>query len=296
MKKDIFSESKKLADITKKIRDVLELWDYSELFLPNTVEYDGSLRKGIKLTYDNEFYLTNPDVTSQIVKEYKKDSDLKGFYISDIQNGLNRDIQAGVEYIGSDALITKVEILNVLISILEKLNLDDFYIDISSLKVWRELISGFERYEEDIFEALKRRNLSVIDNLDIEEEKKQDLWELLNLRGKRSGFKKIDELIETVNDERLFADLGTVRPLPYYDDIIFEVYSPDMGYPIGAGGEYFVNDKPSCGFALNLDNISEIYEIDIEDGKQIILDDLKDAYKTAREKVSEGVKVEVNIV
>ncbi len=296
MKKDIFSESKKLADITKKIRDVLELWDYSELFLPNTVEYDGSLRKGIKLTYDNEFYLTNPDVTSQIVKEYKKDSDLKGFYISDIQNGLNRDIQAGVEYIGSDALITKVEILNVLISILEKLNLDDFYIDISSLKVWRELISGFERYEEDIFEALKRRNLSVIDNLDIEEEKKQDLWELLNLRGKRSGFKKIDELIETVNDERLFADLGTVRPLPYYDDIIFEVYSPDMGYPIGAGGEYFVNDKPSCGFALNLDNISDIYEIDIEDGKQIILDDLKDAYKTAREKVSEGVKVEVNIV
>ncbi len=296
MKKDIFSESKKLADITKKIRDVLELWDYSELFLPNTVEYDGSLRKGIKLTYDNEFYLTNPDVTSQIVKEYKKDSDLKGFYISDIQNGLNRDIQAGVEYIGSDALITKVEILNVLISILEKLNLDDFYIDISSLKVWRELISGFERYEEDIFEALKRRNLSVIDNLDIEEEKKQDLWELLNLRGKRSGFKKIDELIETVDDERLFADLGTVRPLPYYDDIIFEVYSPDIGYPIGAGGEYFVNDKPSCGFALNLDNISDIYEIDIEDGKQIILDDLKDAYKTAREKVSEGVKVEVNIV
>ena len=47
MKKDVFSESKKLADITKKIRDVLELWDYSELFLPSTTEYDGSLRKGI---------------------------------------------------------------------------------------------------------------------------------------------------------------------------------------------------------------------------------------------------------
>lgn len=296
MKKDVFSESKKLADITKKIRDVLELWNYSELFLPNTVEYDESLRKGIKLTYDNEFYLTNLDVTSQIVKEYKKDSVLKGFYISEVQNGLKRDIQAGVEYIGSDALITKVEILNVLISILEKLNLDDFFIDINSLKVWRELISSFERYEEDIFEALKRRNLSVIDNLDIEEEKKQDLWELLNLRGKRSGFKKIDELIEIVDDERFFADLGTVRPLPYYDDIIFEVYSPDIGYPIGAGGEYFVNDKPSCGFALNLDNISDIYEINIEDGNQIIQDDLKDAYKTAREKVSEGVKVEVDIV
>ena len=296
MKKDVFSESKKLADITKKIRDVLELWNYSEIFLPNTVEYDESLRKGIKLTYDNEFYLTNPDVTSQIVKEYKKDLDLKGFYISEVQNGLKRDIQAGVEYIGSDSLITKVEILNVLISILEKLNLDDFYIDISSLKVWRELISGFERYEEDIFEALKKRNLSVIDNLDIKEEKKQDLWELLNLRDKKSGFKKIDELIETVDDERLFADLGTVRPLPYYDDIIFEVYSPDIGYPIGAGGEYFVNDKPSCGFALNLDNMSNIYEIDIEDGKQIIQDDLGDAYKTAREKVSEDVKVDVNIV
>ncbi len=295
MKKDIFSESKILADITKKIRDVLELWNYKELFLPNTVKYDQSLRKGIKLTYDNQFYLTNPDVTSQIVKEYRKDSDLKGFYISEIQNGLNRDIQAGVEYIGNDILKTKVEILNVLISLLERLNIDDFYIDISSLKVWRELISGFERYEEDIFEALKRRNLSVIDNLNIKEEKKQDLWELLNLRGKRSGFTKIDELIKKVDDDRLFADLGTVRPLPYYDDIIFEVYSPDIGYPIGAGGEYFVNDKPSFGFALNLNNISEIYEMHIENGKQIILNDIKEAYKTAREKVSEGIKVEVNI-
>jgi len=295
MKKDIFSESKKLADITKKIRDVLELWNYKELFLPNTVKYDKSLRKGIKLTYDNEFYLTNPDVTSQIVKEYRKNSNLKGFYISEIQNGLNRDIQAGVEYIGSDILKTKVEILNVLISLLERLNIDDFYIDISSLKVWKELISGFEKYEEDIFEALKRRNLSVIDNLNIKEEKKQDLWELLNLRGKRSGFTKIDELIKKVDDDRLFADLGTVRPLPYYDDIIFEVYSPDIGYPIGAGGEYFVNDKPSFGFALNLHNISEIYEMDIENGKQIILNDIKEAYKTAREKVSEGIKVEVNI-
>ncbi|MFP4051550.1 MAG: ATP phosphoribosyltransferase regulatory subunit [Thermoplasmata archaeon] len=295
MKKDVFSESKKLADITKKTRDVLELWNYSELFLPNTVEYDESLRKGIKLTYNNEFYLTNPDVTSQIVKSYSKENDLKCFYISDIQDGLEREIQLGVEYIGSDRLKTKVEVLNVLITILEKLDIDDFFIDISSLKVWKELISGFESYEDKIFNALKRRNLSVIDDLDIEEERKQDLWELLNLRGKKSGFKKIDELLNIIDDERLFADLGTVRPLSYYYDIIFEVYSPKIGYPIGAGGEYFVNKKPSCGFALTLDNISKIYELKDENERKIIRNDLKSAYRTAQDMVSKGEKVEVKI-
>ncbi|MFW6196976.1 MAG: ATP phosphoribosyltransferase regulatory subunit [Thermoplasmatota archaeon] len=295
MKKDIFSESKCLADITKKIRDVLELWDYRELFLPNTVKYDESLRKGIKLTYNNEIYLTNPDVTSQIVESYRKETDLKCFYISDIQEGLERDIQLGVEYIGSDRLITKVEILNILISILEKLDIDDFYIDISSLKVWKEVISGIERYEDKIFRALKRRNLSVIDALEIEEERKQDLWELLNLRGKKSGLKKIDELLNIIDDERLFADLGTVRPLSYYYDIIFEVYSPEVGFPIGAGGEYFVNGKPSCGFALNLENISKIYDSKEKNGKMIIQNDLKSAYKTAKKMVSKGEKVEVKI-
>ncbi|MFW6196604.1 MAG: ATP phosphoribosyltransferase regulatory subunit [Thermoplasmatota archaeon] len=295
MKKDVFSESKKLADITKKIRDVLELWNYSELFLPNTVEYDESLRKGIKLTYNNDFYLTNPDVTSQIVQSYSKENDLKCFYISDIQEGLEREIQLGVEYIGSDSLKPKVEILNVLITILEKLDIDDFYIDISSLKVWKEVISGVERYKDEIFKALKRRNLSVIDDLDIKEERKQDLWELLNLRGEKSGFKKIDELLNIIDDERLFADLGTVRPLSYYYDIIFEVYSPNLGYPIGAGGEYFVNEKPSCGFALNLDNISKIYELKEEDGKNVIQDDIKSAYKTARKLVNQGKKIEVKV-
>ncbi len=246
--------------MTRRIREIVEKWDYEELFLPNIEAYDNSLRKGLKITHDNEFYLVNPDVTSQIVKRYKSDSDLKVYYVSEVQKGIKRDLQAGIEYIGKDALKTKVEVLNILIEVLESLHIQDFYIDISSLKVWREMISDFERYEDKIFEALKKRNLSMIDSLDIDEQKKQDLWDLLNLRGKKSGFSKLDRVLETVDDERVFADLGTVRPLPYYDDMIFEVYSANIGSPIGAGGEYFVNDKPACGFALDLQTILEIYD------------------------------------
>ncbi|MFO7793200.1 MAG: ATP phosphoribosyltransferase regulatory subunit [Candidatus Saliniplasma sp.] len=291
MKKDIFSESERLDSIATEIRDVFKNWGYEEIFLPSIAEYSKELRKGLKITHDNEFYVVKPDITSQISANFKGEAPIRKYYINEILDGIDRTLQAGIEYLCADPLKNKVETLSIIISVLERLNIEDFYIDIGSLKIWKGYMEEVKLYEEEIFKALKRRNLSLIDDLPVPEEKKEELWELLNTRGKQCGFGKIDELLEIVDDERVYADLGTVRPLTYYDDIIFEIYSSRVGYPIGGGGEYTVDGVHGCGFALDLSLISEIYEDDNEDQPVKISGDLETCYSKALELVKDGKKV-----
>lgn len=291
MKKDIFSESKRLDAIATKIRDVFMNWGYREIFLPCVTEYSDDLRRGLKITYDNRFYVVRPDITSQIAANYKNGGTTRKYYICEILDGVDGTLQAGVEFLCDDPLKNKVEVLSVMISVLENLGIEDFYIDVGSLRVWRECVEEVREFEDEIFRALKRRNLSLLDDIPIPREKKEDLWDLLNLRGGKSGFKKIDELLEVIGDERIYADLGTMRPLPYYEDIIFEIYSSQVGYPIGGGGEYTVNGVNGCGFALDLALISEIYDGDRDDGATEVRGDLSSSYGAARDLVKQGKKV-----
>ncbi|MFW6065004.1 MAG: ATP phosphoribosyltransferase regulatory subunit [Candidatus Natronoplasma sp.] len=291
MKKDIFSESGRLDSVATEIRDVFKNWSYEEIFLPSIAEHTEELRKGLKTTYDNQFYVVKPDITSQISANFKGDVPTRKFYISEILDGIDSTLQAGIEYICDDPLRNKVETLSVAISVLERLNIEDFYIDIGSLQIWREYMEEVKQYEDEIFRALKRRNLSLIDDLSIPEKKKDELWELLNIRGQQCGFNKIDKLLKIVDDERVYADLGTVRPLTYYDDIIFEIYSSRVGYPIGGGGEYTVNGVHGCGFALDLGLVSDIYEEGNDDESFKIDGDLKTSYSKALKLVKDGKRV-----
>ncbi|MBS3781142.1 MAG: ATP phosphoribosyltransferase regulatory subunit [Candidatus Thermoplasmatota archaeon] len=295
MKKDVFSESERLDIIVSEIREILKRWGYQEIFLPSVVEHDGKLRKGLNITCQNEFYSVNPDPTSQMAVNFRDGLPIRKFYIREILDGIEGKFQAGIEFLCDDPVRNKVEILNILISILERLKIEDFYVDIGSLKIWKETIENIKEYRDDIFTALRRRNLSLIDDLPISSEKKEELWDLLNLRGEKCGFDKIDRLIDLVDDDRFYADLGTVRPLPYYDDIIFEIYSPRAGFPIGAGGEYKLEGTHGCGFALDLEMISEIYNIEEENDFVVVDGDLKTSYRRARGLVEDGEKVRMEI-
>ena len=72
MKKDIFSESERLAFLSSKFREMFDLWGYREIFLPTVESLDERLRKGIKLVHNDEIYVVKPDLTSQILEDLKK--------------------------------------------------------------------------------------------------------------------------------------------------------------------------------------------------------------------------------
>lgn len=296
MRKDFLSESERLAKMTKNLRQTFTRWGYKEIFLPSVEEYCIGLRRGLKVTYNNEFFLVKPDITSQIAKHIKDSKELKLYYISEVLDGIEGTWQAGIEFIGGKRLENVIEVLSIVLSSLERLGIGDFYIDVGSLQVWEEATEGLESHKEKILEALRKRKLSLINSLPIQEDEKEKLWELLNFRGKESGRKKLDTLVKVLDDERVFIDLGTIRPfraLPYYNDLIFEVYSPKLGYQIGGGGEYSINNTSGVGFAFDLGALKEIHTGKTTNDQTQVRGSLGIAYKKARKLVKQGQSVEV---
>ncbi|WP_172672606.1 ATP phosphoribosyltransferase regulatory subunit [Thermococcus sp. EP1] len=294
MKKDLFSESVRLAYIVKNLRRTFELWGYKEIFLPSVEEYSPNLRKGTKFAYNNKFYMFKPDPTSQILANLKEKRELKLYYILEVLNGATKgEWQAGIEFIGGNDLMVQVEGILVAITALESLGINEFYIDVGSLEVWKRALKGIEEYKPQIITALSRRNFEEIESLPIPSAKKEELWKLFNFRGKKCEYQKLNKIIEAIDDKRVFVDFGTMRILPYYSDIIFEVYSPKFGKPIGGGGEYEIKGMKAFGFAFDLKAILKLYEGDLEKTRKIISGDLKEAYNKAKQFVRLGIPVEV---
>jgi len=294
VRKDIFSESERLANIAKYLRRTFELWGYKEIFLPTIEEFNRELRKGTKFSYNNEFYIIKPDLTSQILVNLKAPKKLKLYYISEVlDGGVKGEWQAGVEYIGGDITKMAVEVLLTVITSLEALGIEDFYIDVGSLGMWKNAIKGIEEFETEVFKALTSRNFEIIEKLPINKKKKEELWRLFNFRGKSCEYEKLNKIIEIIDDERIFIDFGTIRPLPYYSDIIFEVYSSKLGKPLGGGGEYIFKGTSAFGFAFDLSALSKLAGGKLEKSRKKIGGDLQKVYRLARRLVKLGVPVEV---
>jgi len=294
VKKDLFSQSRILARASKHIRDVFDLWGYEEIFLPAVEEYSEQLRDGLKITYNNAFYLVKPDITSQIVVNLKNGEPRRLCYISEVlKDGINGRWQAGAEFIGGSDMQMVLEILSLIITLLERLGIENFYIDIGSIMVWENALKDVSEYREEVFLALKRRNFGVIEELDIPDQKKEELWYLFNFRGRKSPCNRLNEIVENLNDERVFIDFGTIRFYPYYEDIVFEVYSSNVGHPLGGGGSYRVGSMKACGFAMNLEVIAGLARLTDEDGRIILKGKSWSAYEQARKLVMEKKKVRV---
>lgn len=155
----------------------------------------------------------------------------------------------------------QVEVLSVLTSVLEGLELTDFYVDVGSLEVWRRVSTGIEEYQDQLFTSLRQRNFDLVQDLPIADGKKEQIWDLFNYRGKDCDYKKLNRIINGLSAEQVMIDFGTIRPLPYYEDIIFEVYSPRLSQPLGAGGDYRHDGFKACGFAFDLQLLMELYAV-----------------------------------
>ena len=75
-----------------------------------------------------------------------------------------------------------------------------------------------------------------------------------------------DNLYQRGISNYISLDFSFLRDLNYYTGIIFEIYSPHSGYPLGGGGRYdrllsfFRGPLPAVGFALSVDQILSIWQ------------------------------------
>jgi ATP phosphoribosyltransferase regulatory subunit len=256
MEKDIFSRSKKIFNILSVLRNHLISDGFWEFFPDSIVKYNENIESGLKFSDGKDFYLLNPDVTSWIISEQKANIEEKFFYITKENDGVNSKLKLGIEIIGIDN--PEEIILNLLYDFMNLLGIDNFYIDLSSIKKFEEIIKENNLEKKEFFKALEKRDIEYFDNLKVAEEVKEKIDEIINYRENKTDYEPINEILEKFNNDNIFVDYGTLKYMNYYDDLVFELYTDELGYAIVNGGNYYINNEKSCGMAIDLNLIEEI--------------------------------------
>ena len=196
--------------------------------------------------------------------------------------------QAGVEFMGPSTAEADAEIIALAIQGLKQCGLENFTVCIGQIEFINGLMSEFNFSEEtqiNIREALEKRNLvklhEIIEQTQLPERSKKILSSLPILHGDKEILKKawdiacneqsrraldnlsaIYQLLESYGvAEFVKFDLGVIRDFDYYTGMVFEIYTPEMGFPLCGGGRYdrmlsdFGAACPSTGFALGIERI-----------------------------------------
>ena len=197
--------------------------------------------------------------------------------------------QAGVEFFGAQGAEADAEIIALAVQALQATGLETFAFSVGHVGFINGLAEEVGFNAEQIArlkDCLRRHDAVGLQELadsmeEITPEIKKLFADFLFLQG---GVELLDELSGIVQNEKCLAalqdlrqiyelvekhgagkfvsfNLGLYRALDYYTGMLFEVYVPDMGYPVAGGGRYdkmmrgFGLDCPATGFAIGVDRV-----------------------------------------
>jgi len=249
-----------------------------------------------------------PDITTSIARmvatHYSNhDAPLRFYYLANVfrfqepRKGRDQEFyQIGGELIGIQGLEADVEIILLASYMLEQIGIKSSLINIGHTKFLEGLLDEIQEpsLKDSIAQAIKEKNFvwlkKLIEMSTIRSDIKKTflalpkfyggaeiLDELANFSLNDKCMKSITELAKLWNmlkqfdNIQLSFDPGLARGIDYYTGIVFEIYSPQAGFPLGGGGRYdslldkFNGYRPATGFALNEDVILAVLERDIRD-------------------------------
>ena len=197
--------------------------------------------------------------------------------------------QAGVEMLGASGAAADAEGIVLAAEALQAAGLQKFAISLGHVDFINGLAeeAGFDAAQlQQLKDCLRRHDAVGMQQMadamgNIRPEIKQLFADFLFLQG---GIELLDKVAAIVtnakcqgalNDLRkiyklvdaygaagyLSFDLGLYRSLDYYTGMLFEVYLPEMGYPVAGGGRYdkmmqrFGLECPATGFAVGVDRV-----------------------------------------
>ena len=191
------------------------------------------------------------------------------------QKGRKRQFfQAGVELIGNQSSDADIEIILIANTILDKLNIKsklaiNYLGNQKSLKKYNQYLQDYLSEDEDLPKYVIKNPIRALDSKD------------QNIRKRMSQAKSIVNFLESSQIEEFkkiqskLNELGIkfdenpnlVRGLDYYNGLVFEFVSNDLGAQnaILGGGRYDGlikqlggRDLPATGFALGVDRLAEL--------------------------------------
>ena len=196
--------------------------------------------------------------------------------------------QAGVELLGSSSTCADAEVIALAINCLNASGLSDFELCLGQVEFASGIMDQNNLNLEDreiLKSAIEIHDIVALENkvdeLALSKSASESLKQIpylhggkevidrahaiaLNERSRRAldNLSEIYRLLETygVADKVVF-DLGLIRDFSYYTGMVFEAYSPGMGYSLAGGGRYdhmlkdFGLACPATGFALGIERL-----------------------------------------
>ena len=230
-----------------------------------------------------------PELTAGVVRAYIENGmgslpqPIKYWYIGNMyryekmQKGRYREFsQFGLEIFGSPSYLADLETICVSYEFMRSLNIQDKVIlNINSLgnnESRQEYIKELKQYLssriDNMCDSCKARyNKNVLRILDCKVEKDQELLkdapkilDFLDLESK-NDFENLKNMLEKLKIPYQIDD-KLVRGLDYYNSIVYEYKSKDLGLSVGGGGRYDNlvetlggSHTPAVGFGIGLDRI-----------------------------------------
>ncbi|HSV30967.1 MAG TPA: ATP phosphoribosyltransferase regulatory subunit [Atribacteraceae bacterium] len=203
--------------------------------------------------------------------------------------------QVGCEHIGTTGSLADAEMIALTLSALKNVGIEDCVLDIGHVGFIRGIIGALELDPESrelLIKSVRRKDFQAI-RYWIETGARKDraparlLVELPFLRGgeeildrhrnlfpRSDDFRQAEDNIRKIYarlrefrlDDSVFLNLGLTRDYDYYTGLIFEGFSPHVGYPLVVGGRYdelfrlFGKNYPACGLVFFTERLVEVFQ------------------------------------
>jgi ATP phosphoribosyltransferase regulatory subunit len=305
-------QAAKFEAMRRLLLDLYATWGY-ELVMPPIIDFIESLLSGTGHDLDLQtFKLVDQlsgrtlgiraDMTPQVARidahQLQRDVPTRLCYIGTVLHtkpeciGDSRSpLQVGAELYGYAGVESEVEIIGLMLQTFAALEIDDIYLDLGNVDIYRGLAkqAGLSKeVESQLFEMLQRKAVTeiseLLDTLSIDNNMKAMLSGLSSLNGDKSVIAKARELLrdadksvidaidylektaelmwqrfgDVLSETKVHFDLSELQGYHYKTGVVFAAFVPQLGQAIARGGRYddigkiFGRARAATGFSTDL--------------------------------------------
>ena len=301
-------QAERIEALSRRLLDLYRSWGY-ELVVPPLIEYLETLLTGTGNDLDLQtFKLTDQlngrlmgvraDMTPQVARidahHLKRETPTRLCYLGTVLHtrpdgfaGSRSPLQVGVELYGHAGVESDVEVLSLMLESLAVTGVQQAYLDLGHVGVYRGLVREAalsEEQEATLFDALQRKAVPEIRECveawtlpaglgemfialarlnggpEVLAEARRDLGHASAEVQDAIGYlERVAALLaKRLPDVPLHYDLGELRGYHYHTGVIFAAFVPGHGQAVAQGGRYdgiarvFGRDRPATGFSADV--------------------------------------------
>lgn len=308
------AQAAQLEQLRRELLDVYRAWGYEQI-IPPFIEYLDSLLTGTGHDLDLQTFKLidqlsgrllglRADMTPQAARidahRLQREAPSRLCYMGTVLHtrpdglaGSRSPMQVGAELFGHAGAESDVEILELMVATLELTGVEDVYIDLGHVGIYRGLAADAglaQEQEAFLFDALQRKAIPEINTylaqMDLSTAQRERLAGLATLNGDSDVPERARVLLQGSGDAAqnalenliriaslakqrlpqvsLHFDLAELRGYQFHTGAVFAAFVADRGQEIARGGRYdeigrvFGRARPATGFSTDLRTLMQL--------------------------------------